>query len=207
MKPDPVIELLHAAYEELHRLEALLQENPVYRRVEALRNLIEEYDAYIVGSRRPDLSSVPKSTLTTSAPLPLHDQSAAPTTVSASRAPSDPGSPHPAADPDAPANIRASAPVGLQGGPRRRGGPRRASQAAQIRDAAAPFLREKGTPARGTEIYEAIRAKGVEVRGKKPSAVVTNALKWSPELFEKTSEGFGLTVWSNIGGSQNGGHS
>lgn len=33
MESDPVIELLHAAYEELRRLEPLLQQNPVYRRV------------------------------------------------------------------------------------------------------------------------------------------------------------------------------
>jgi hypothetical protein len=42
-----------------------------------------------------------------------------------------------------------------------------------------------------------VSAKGVEVRGEKPSAVVANAPRWSPMLFELTPEGFGLREWSN----------
>ena len=99
----------------------------------------------------------------------------------------------PAADPDVPANI-SPARVPTRG---RSGWTRANSQSARIRDAAAPYLREKGKPARGTEIYKAINAKGVEVRRKKPSAVVANALRWSPMLFELTPKGFGLREWSN----------
>jgi hypothetical protein len=195
MDSDHVIELLHAAYEELHRLEPLLKQNPVYRRVKALR--IDEYQADIAGSRRPDLRSCPESAWSTSALASLRDP-IAPATVSPAHAPSAPRpQPHPATDPDLPANTRARAPASPALSRQPRGGPREKSQAAHIRDAAYSYLREKGTPSRGTEIYNAIRAKGVEVRGKKPSAVVANALRWSPGSFELTPEGFRLTEWSN----------
>jgi hypothetical protein len=189
---DPVIELLHAAYKELHRLEPLLQQNPIYRRVEALRRVIEEYEG-VVGSREPDLTFGPDPAMTTSVPQPTRDPTA-PATVTPSRPPASPdltrraSADDPAADPDVPANISpARVPTWTRAN----------SQAARIRDAAAPYLREKGKPARGTEIYKAISAKGVEVRGKKPSAVVANALRWSPMLFELTPKGFGLREWSN----------
>ena len=199
MDSNPVIEvlLLHAAHKELHRLEPLLQQNPIYRRVEALRRVIEEYEG-TVGSRGPDLTFCPDPAMTTSVPEPTRDPTA-PATVSPSRPLAFPhltrgiSADDPAADPDVPANI-SPARVPTRG---RSGSTRANSQAARIRDAAAPYLREKGKPARGTEIYKAISAKGVEVRGKKPSAVVANALRWTPTLFELTPKGFGLREWSN----------
>jgi hypothetical protein len=133
---DPVIELLHAAYTELHRLEPLLQQNPIYRRVEALRRVIEEYEG-IVGSRRPDLTFGPDPAMTTSVPEPTRDPTA-PATVTPSRPPASPdltrraSADDPAADPDVPANI-SPARVPTRG---RSGWTRANSQAARIRDAA-----------------------------------------------------------------------
>jgi hypothetical protein len=196
VESDPVIELLHAAYKELSRLEPLLQQNPLYRRVESLRRLIEEYEG-IAGSRGSDPIFGPNPTLTTSMPEPSRD-STGPATVSPSRPPVSSDltrralANHPAADPEVTANI---SPAGVPDPSitrRRRGWNRGNSQAAQIRNAAAPYLREKGKPARGPEIYKAISAKGVEVRGKSPAAVVANALRWSPDLFELTPNGFRL---------------
>jgi hypothetical protein len=195
MVSEPVIKLLHASYEELHRLELLLEQNSVYRRVEALRRLIEEYEADIAGSSRPDLRWDPGSAGTATAP------GSPPMTVS----PSHPANSHDLAetasqlppDPVGPVSRPSSRPVGPSVTVRRRGGPRERSQAKQIRDAAAVFLQTKGKPATGTEIYRAIHEMGVEVRGKKPSTVVCNTLRWSPNSFTLSPEGFGLTAWSN----------
>src|ERR1051325_2037334 len=45
MESYPLIEFLHGAYQELRRLDLLLQQTPVYRTFEALRRLVAEYEA------------------------------------------------------------------------------------------------------------------------------------------------------------------
>jgi hypothetical protein len=179
-------EFLHSLYAELHRLEPLLEQNPVYRKHKRLRDLIRECETDIIGSIRPDLRSSPQSWSIAS--VPIGDNAPATVTPShalnASEAVSSVPQPRPATDSK----------------PHRRGGPREVSQAAQIRHAALSYLQGKGKPAHGTEIYDAIRVKGVQVRGRKPAAVVANALRWAPEWFKKTSDGFALPEWSNGSG-------
>lgn len=203
MDSNPMVVLLHAAYEELQQLEPLLERNPVYRKVSALRSLINEYQADMPASTRTDLSIRSNSAQAKSGPNSIHDLSAA--RIRPDRSPSPlnaavdrcetPFGVDPAPPADIPVSAAASAPLSGRG----RLGPRDRSQSARIRDAAVIFLRERGEPASGTEIYNTIRKRGVEVRGKKPSAVVCNALRWDSETFKKTSEGFALAEWLDDG--------
>jgi hypothetical protein len=73
----------------------------------------------------------------------------------------------------------------------KRRGSRAGSQAAAIRDGAAQYLREKGTRASSGEIYEALRLRGVNIVGQKPSAVVASYLSHS-DMFDCTSDGYGV---------------
>ena len=73
-------------------------------------------------------------------------------------------------------------------------GSRSDSQASRIRDGAAQFLRERKTPATSGEITVALERLGIEVKGKKPSAVVASYLAHS-ELFVSSPEGYGLAEW------------
>lgn len=73
----------------------------------------------------------------------------------------------------------------------RRRGSRAGSQAEAIRDGAEKYLRQKGARASSGEIYEALRLQGVNVVGKKPTAVVASYLSHSA-TFDCTSEGYGL---------------
>jgi hypothetical protein len=147
MVSNPVSELLHAAREELSRIEPPLQQDPNYRKCVALHRLIAEYTSEIAGSRQPDLRSRPET-----------PRAAAGDSL---RYPSPPAE-----------GLRSesSHPVS------RRGGSRENSQAARIRKSATIFLEKTRKPATGTEIYKGIREMGLEVRGKKPSSTVCNAL-------------------------------
>jgi hypothetical protein len=73
----------------------------------------------------------------------------------------------------------------------KRRGSRAGSQAEAIREGTAQFLRQKGARATSGEIYEALRLEGINVVGKKPSAVVASYLSHS-DMFDCTSEGYGL---------------
>jgi hypothetical protein len=147
-------DILLAANDERQRLEALLQADPTFQKLEAVRRIIELYEPEIAASTHPSASSQE------SGPQLHLIPDTAPTEV----------------DPP----TRAARAWGRQ--------------SAQIREESVKYLRQKGEPATGPEICEAIMNAGVEIRGKKPSAVVSAKLSSSP-LFEYTRDGYVLREW------------
>jgi hypothetical protein len=69
------------------------------------------------------------------------------------------------------------------------------SQSSRIRNAAADYLREKGEPATGPEICDAIMKMGVSIKGQRSEKAVTAKLR--PPLFDHTRDGYILPEWSN----------
>lgn len=65
------------------------------------------------------------------------------------------------------------------------------SQSAAIRAGAAEYLRQKGGPASGAEIYRALLAMGITIPAKRPLSVVTSRLSHSP-MFLNTGLGYQL---------------
>jgi hypothetical protein len=168
----PVI--LQAAIEERSRLEVRLRSNPDFRRLEVVRRLIVEY-ALGAGVPGPiDPISHPEPAGSTIRPAPTPNPDPSPTTSSSS--------------PPSPSDVqRTSRKVGVVW---------ENSQASRIKAAAAEHLMATKKRATGGKIYKAILSKGVEVRGKKPSAVVSACLT-SSHVFDHTGEGYGLSEWSN----------
>jgi hypothetical protein len=74
------------------------------------------------------------------------------------------------------------------------------STSAQIRAGAVEYLRQKGARASGREIWEALKAKGMVINTKDPSALVSSRIGRSP-LFDHTYAGYGLREWSDREGS------
>jgi hypothetical protein len=197
MDSNPVIELLHAAYAELRRLEALLQQNPIYRRVQVLRRLVEEYGADIAVFGPSDPRPDPGSSEAATAQGSPRDAGKVPPSDAPSHQPAE-AAPQllPSREPAAKVSIEPAAPSDSAPKGRHRAGSGEKSQAARIRDATAIFLEKRGAPAKSTEIYKEIHKMGVEVRRGKPHAVVSNALRYSPGLFTLAPDGFGLSAWS-----------
>lgn len=65
------------------------------------------------------------------------------------------------------------------------------NQSAAIRGVAAEYLRQKGAPASGAEIYRALVARGITIDAKRPISVVTSRLSRSP-MFHNTALGYQL---------------
>jgi hypothetical protein len=122
-------EILRAAKAEAQRLEVLLRQHPTFLRLEAVRRVIELYDA------KQDIVTVKPS-------------------------------------------IK----------------PRKGSLAANVREIAVNYLRQKGARAKSGEIYQTVVNAGVNVPGEKPVSVVSSYLSGS-DLFDNTAEGYGLTEW------------
>jgi hypothetical protein len=59
------------------------------------------------------------------------------------------------------------------------------------------FLRCKGSRAPSGEILEALNAKGIEVPGQKPTAVVASYLSHSTQFDNVRGQGYGLTEWQS----------
>jgi hypothetical protein len=76
------------------------------------------------------------------------------------------------------------------------------STSAQIRAGAVEYLRQKGARASGREICEALKAKGMLINSKDPSALVSSRIGRSP-LFDYTYAGYGLREWSEGGSRPN----
>jgi hypothetical protein len=74
------------------------------------------------------------------------------------------------------------------------------STSAQIRAGAVEYLRQKRARASGREIWGALKAKGVVITAKDPSALVSSRIGRSP-LFDHTYEGYGLVEWSKGSGA------
>ena len=70
------------------------------------------------------------------------------------------------------------------------------STSAQIRTGAVEYLRQKGARASGREIWEVLKAKGIVIKAKDPSALVSSRIGRSP-LFDHTYAGYGLREWSD----------
>jgi hypothetical protein len=169
-------EILQAMVAERYRLEALLHSNPVYQRLEAVRRVIDLWARVADDTARVD-------------PVASSDRSGG--TVGAHPVPkSDHGPTTPPSDPP----ITTDPPVKSHRGGWTRGN----SQRSRILTAAAEHFRETKMRATGREIYEAITSKGIQVRGKKPQAVVAANLS-SSHLFDRSEEGYGLSEWSNGG--------
>jgi hypothetical protein len=173
-------EILQVAIEERYRLEAVLRSNSDFRRLEAVRRVVELYERAEPTRVDPVVNcDLPVSTVR----------------------------PDPVPNPDQPEIIQASDPQTTPDSrlrPRRRRWTLADSQTSRIRDAAADYLRTKGGRAKGGEIYKAIASKGVEVSAKKPVAVVCARLTASP-IFDRTSEGYGLREWSDRSSPHNDG--
>jgi hypothetical protein len=171
-------EILQAAIEERYQLEARLRSNPDFRRLEAVRRIIALYapGAEIPVPIDPILSPEPAGSVRRPAPTLNPDPS--PTNSFSSPTPSDP-------------QRRSGQGLWVWGN----------SQASRIKGAAAEHLMETRKRATGGEIYKAIRAKGIEVRGEKPSATVSACLTSSPVFDHIRGEGYGLREWSNGGGT------
>jgi len=68
-----------------------------------------------------------------------------------------------------------------------------------ILDTTADFLRSKGSRAASGEILKTLNARGIEVPGKKPTAVVASYLSHSPRFDNIRDEGgYGLPEWGAI---------
>jgi hypothetical protein len=78
------------------------------------------------------------------------------------------------------------------------------STSAQIRAGAVEYLRQKGARASGREIWEKLKAKGMVINSKDPSALVSSRIGRSP-LFDHTYAGYGLREWSEGGSRRNNG--
>lgn len=78
---------------------------------------------------------------------------------------------------------------------RRGGWTRGNSTSKQIRDGAIGYLRQKGSRAKGREIYEALKSQGMVINSKDPSALVSSRIGRS-RFFDHTYEGYGLVEWS-----------
>jgi hypothetical protein len=77
------------------------------------------------------------------------------------------------------------------------------STSAQIRAGAVEYLRQKGARAKGSEIWEALKAKGMIISTKDPSALVSSRIGRSP-LFDHTYLGYGLREWDGGDGPRSG---
>lgn len=80
----------------------------------------------------------------------------------------------------------------------RRGWTKGNSTSAQIRAGAVEYLRQKGARASGSEIWAALKERGLVITYKDPSALVSSRIGRSP-LFDHTYEGYGLREWANSG--------
>lgn len=179
-------DILKAAIEESYRLEARLCANPDFRRLEVVRRIITLYapgaevPARIDPISHPDPISYPEPAVSAIRAAPTTDPDPSPTN-SSSREP-DPSDPQPTSR------------QGLNTWGN--------SQSSRIRAAAAEHLMKTRKRATSGEICKAIVSKGIEVKGKKPAALVAAELSSSP-IFDNTPDGYGLREWSNAGPPQN----
>ena len=179
MEATRIPEILKAAIEERYRLEARLRSNPDFRRLEAVGQIIALYAS---------AAEVPLPIDPISYPEP------AKSAIRAAQTPNpDPSSKNSSSSPPMPSDPQPTSRQGLWTWDD--------SQRKRIRDAAAEHLMKTGKRATSGEIYRAILSKGIEVRGKKPAAVVAAALTSSSELDHIRGEGYGLREWSNGGGT------
>jgi hypothetical protein len=70
------------------------------------------------------------------------------------------------------------------------------SQSSAVLTATEDFLKQRGSRAFSGEILEALIAKGIEVAGNKPSAVVASYLSHSSRFNNVRGQGYGLVEWS-----------
>src|SRR5947209_7479678 len=138
-------DFLRAATDERRRLEVLLQADPIFQKFEAVCRVVELYEKE-VSVRRPASAAPQKSG---PEPEPIRNvarqeqnRHVDPQTLAASTKETSPGD--------------------WEWG----------RQSAQIRESSVEYLRQRGEAATGPEICAAIMKLGVEIRGKKPSAVV-----------------------------------
>jgi hypothetical protein len=114
--------------------------------------------------------------------------------IRAYRAPSVSGSFHGASASALAGNLPSLNPVVTVAAHRERR-PRQSSTAAQVVKVAEEFLVKLGRRAPSSEIAEEVRRHGIELRGAKPTGVVSSYLS-SSDLFDNVKgEGYGLTKW------------
>jgi hypothetical protein len=71
------------------------------------------------------------------------------------------------------------------------------SMSSTVSEVAAEFLQQKGSRASSGEIFEVLRAKGIDIPGTKPTAVVASYLSHSARFDNIRGQGgYGLAEWS-----------